>query len=162
MTAAGRPPQARTAMSRRERLMWAYRIAGPLGALVIGGLALLFLRRPHVAPYADPGRFAALVVVTAVIMAWSLGFARLTARKEDEFTLAGAKHAWFWGGLIGLSCAVPVLAFVAWGGLTMIDPAAFPPSRDKALAFILGFTMAVAFQGVGYAIARVWWVRARR
>ena len=152
MNAADRPP-----MSRRERLMWVYRIAGPAGGLALAGLTLLFLRRPHVIPYAEPLRFAALLAMTAVIMAWSLTFAWLTARKEDEYTLTGSKYAWFWGGIIGLVCSVPVLAFIAWGGLTMIDPAAFRPSRDKELALIFGYMLAVLFQFVGYLIARVWW-----
>ncbi|HEY1425338.1 MAG TPA: hypothetical protein VGF50_01585 [Caulobacteraceae bacterium] len=157
MTAAGRPPLEKPAMSRRERLMWIYRIAGPLGALVLAGLTLLVFRRPHAAPVAEPGRFAALLVMTVVIMGWSFGFAWLTARKEDEYTLTAAKYAWFWGGLIGLVSSVPVLAFVAWGGLTMFGLAAFGPSRDKAFCLILGYMIAVVFQFAGYVIARVWW-----
>jgi hypothetical protein len=49
------------------------------------------------------------------------------------------------------------MAFVTWGGLTMIDPAAFHPSREKASALVLGYGLAVGFQYVGYLVARVWW-----
>lgn len=162
MTAGGRQPQARPAMSRRERLMWTYRIAGPLGALALGALTLLVFRQPHAVPSGDPARFAALLVMTVVIMAWSFGFAWLTARKEDEYTLTAAKYAWFWGGLIGLLCSVPVLAFVAWGGLAMVGGAALRPTGGQSISLILGYMLAVAFQLVGYAIARVWWGRTSR
>ncbi len=151
MSAADRPP-----MSRRQRLMWVYRIAGPAGALAMAA-ALLLLRSPHHAPYADPARFVILLVMIMVIMAWSLTFAWLTARKEDEYTLTGSKYAWFWGGGIGLVCSVPVMAFIIWGGLTLVDPAAFRPSHDRALGLSSGYLLAVVFQFVGYVIARVWW-----
>jgi hypothetical protein len=36
-------------------------------------------------------------------MVWGLAFGWLAIRKEDEFTLTGAKFAWFWGGLTGSS-----------------------------------------------------------
>jgi hypothetical protein len=95
--------------------------------------------------------------MTGGIMGWSFAFAWLTARQEDEYTLAGAKYAWFWGGLIGLACSVPALAFLAWGGLTLIDPAAFRPNREKADILILGYVLAIMFQLVGFALARAWW-----
>ena len=151
MTAADRPP-----LSRRQRLMWVYRIAGPAGALAMAAVILL-LRSPHRAPGADPARFVILLAVVIAIMAWSLTFAWLTARKEDEYTLTGSKFAWFWGGLIGLVCSVPVMAFITWGGLTMIDPAGFRPSPERASALVFGYMLAVPFQFVGYVVARVWW-----
>jgi len=157
MTAAGRQP-----MSRRERLMWLYRVLGPAGALAIAIVTLLLFRSPRTAPYAEPARFAALLGMTMVIMGWSLCFAWLTARQEDEYTLSAAKYAWFWGGLIGLGCSVPVLAFLAWRGLTMLDPADFRPSRATAQALIFGYMLSVLFQMFGFLVARVWWARGRR
>jgi len=152
MTAADRPP-----MSRRERLMWVYRTAGPAGALALGVLTLLLFRSPRHPPYLEPARFVVLLVMTAVIMVWSFTFAWLTSRKQDEYTRNAAKYAWFWGGIIGLGCSVPVMAFIMWGGLTMIDPTAFRPSHEGALGLWFGYMLAVVFQFVGYLIARVWW-----
>jgi hypothetical protein len=151
MTAADRPP-----MSRRERLMWVYRIAGPAGALALAA-TLLLLRSPHRAPGADPARFVVMLALIVVIMGWTLAFAWLTARKEDEYTLTGSKFAWFWGGIIGLGCSLPVAAFAIWGGLTTIDPVAFPASRERAFGLWFGYMLAVVFQFVGFLIARVWW-----
>ena len=148
-------------LSRRERWMWIYRIVGPVGALALAALALPLVRRPSGGHAIDAARIGVGLVVVVVIMAWSFTFAWLTARREDEYTLTAAKYAWFWGGLIGLVCSVPVLAFIAWGGLALIDPAAFPPSRQTAFALTLGYMLAVVFQLVGYIIARVWWGRRR-
>ena len=157
MTAADRP-----SLSRRQRLMWIYRIAGPAGALGLGGLALLLFGSPRHAPDVEPARFAGLLVMLVVIMAWSFTFAWLTARKEDEYTLTAAKYAWFWGGLVGLVCSVPVTAFAIWGGLTMIDPAAFPPSRERAFGLWVGYLLALAFQFAGFLVARAWWGMRRK
>jgi hypothetical protein len=155
MTSLDRP-----AMSRRERLMWTYRIAGPAGAL---GMAALFLLLFHARPgehAVSSGRLAGGLVMVVVIMAWTFAFAYLTARQEDEYTLTAAKFAWFWGGLIGLVCSAPVLAFLAWRGMSLIDPKLLPPSR-AALPLILGYLLAIVFQLVGYMAARIWW-RVRR
>ena len=146
----------RTPMSRRERLMWIYRVAGPLGGLALAGLTLALFRRPPGAHSIDAARITGGLVMVVLIMAWSFAFAYLTATKEDEYTLTGAKFAWFWGGLFGLVCSTPVLAFIAWGGLTLIDPA-FRPQPDAVPPLILGYMLPLVFQMVGFLAVRAWW-----
>jgi len=92
-------------MSRRQRLMWVYRIAGPVGALVLAALTLIFFRKPNVAPYAEPARFAALLVMTVVIMGWSFGqfwgvdreANVIHSQQVNAFALPGGKIAVFTG-----------------------------------------------------------------
>jgi hypothetical protein len=143
-------------LSRRERLMWVYRIAGPAGALALGVVTLLLFRARPGAHGIDAARVTGALVMVVVIMAWSFAFSYLTARQEDEYALSGAKFAWFWGGLIGLVCSVPVLAFIAWGGLTLVDPA-FRPQPAAVMPLIFGYMLALVFQLAGYLVVRAWW-----
>lgn len=143
-------------MSPRQRRMWIYRIAGPGGALALAALTLLLFHGAARAQPIDAARVTGALVMAVVIMAWSVFFAWLTARQEDEYTLAGAKYAWFWGGTIGLACSVPVLAFIVWDGVRLIDPAS-RPHPGAALPMVFGYMLAVVFQLVGFLAARVWW-----
>lgn len=63
--------------------------------------------------------------------------------------------------LVGLVVSMPVFTFLALGGLHWLDPT-IAVDPDQLLAFTRGYTLPVAAQGIGAAIATVVWNRAKR
>lgn len=105
----------------------------------------------------------AIAAVTAAALigeAWALGFVSLMHRSFDEFQQERAKSAWYWGGGVGLVATMPIWAFIASGGVKLVEPT-WPVTRPLLMAFTLGFVLPCAGLGIGYFVASLWSRRAR-
>jgi hypothetical protein len=136
-----------------------------MAAAVIGAWAIILAPRffaPHLRGPPSPTWIMILSAATALAIAWALVFATLAFRRMDEFQQTASKFAWYWGGSIGLAASLPLFVFVYLGGLHWLDPARFHLGPDLALAFRLGYGLAVVSVGLGALIALAVWRIAKR
>ena len=146
---------------RRGMSIKAYKLTGALGAIVLMGLSAAAFVGRRGTVLGHPGPIVALTIAFTVAMAWNVAFQLIAHIRSDEFIRERQKSTWLWGGLVGLVVSMPVLMFVSLGGLHWIDPS-IPVDRDQLLAFTRGYTLPVAAQAIGAAIAMVFWNRAKR
>ncbi|MGH6955685.1 MAG: hypothetical protein ACREEW_03350 [Caulobacteraceae bacterium] len=142
---------------RRQLVIWGYAFAAWIGAFAIMLGPRLWLA-PHHAQVFDFGGWILLrsgLVAAGVI--WTLVFVRLAWRRSDEYMREASKFAWHWGGAFGLVAALPVYSFIEQGGLHWLWPLRFHMGADLALAFRMGFGVAVFAQAVGFLIAWAVW-----
>jgi hypothetical protein len=131
--------------------------------LIWGGSAALL---SHRAFGLDPDARIWLRVIGAGLgMAWTVAFAALAFRAQDEFTQEASKFAWYWGGAIGAAASAPVYTFIAFGGLRLLGfTSSLPRAANLALfhAFALGYSLLAVSLILGFGIARLWWSLSRR
>jgi hypothetical protein len=145
---------------RRSLARWGYMGAGVVGAAVIVYLPLLAW--PHRRGPPDPTWIVVVTVAAALAMAWVAGFAVLAFHRLDEFQRAASKFAWYWGGSLGLAVSAPIYLFILLGGLHWLDPAHFHLGAELAVAFRLGYGLAVVSIMLGFIVALGVWRITRR
>ena len=145
---------------RRTLMRWVYGALGIVGAAAIAVAPRLFAPGRHVAP--DPVWIVTVTIAATLAMAWAIAFAVLAFRRLDEFQQTASKFAWYWGGSIGIAISLPIYVFVLLGGLHWLDPARFHLGADLAVAFRLGYGLAVASIGIGFLAALAFWRLTRR
>jgi hypothetical protein len=138
-------------IDRRSLKSLSYACAG-----VSGGIALLYI--PRLLPQID-GQGASLAEVGSVVLAlaWTLYFALAGFRSAEEFARERSKFAWYWGSLIGIVTAVPVMALVALGGLPWLIA-----GRSEAHALGLGMMVMLGAQLIGFVVMSAWWRATKR
>ena len=152
----GRPPLP----GRRARLRWIYAGTGFVGAVAIL-YGAVFLA-PHHPGAPDPQRITIMSLAGAVSVVWAMVFATLAFRQLDEYQRTASKFAWYWGGLVGLVVSVPIYIFILLGGLHWLDPARFHLGADLAMAFRLGYAVAIFPMLLGFLVALGVWRITRR
>jgi hypothetical protein len=145
---------------RRALMRWVYAALGIAGATAIVVAPRLLAPQRHAA--ADPVWIVTVTIAAALAMAWAIAFAALAFRRLDEFQQAASKFAWYWGGSIGIGVSLPIYVFVLLGGLHWLDPARFHLGADLALAFRLGYGLAMASIGLGFLAGLAFWRLTRR
>ncbi|MFL5296993.1 MAG: hypothetical protein ACJ798_11490 [Phenylobacterium sp.] len=103
--------------------------------------------------------FATVCCLLAV--AWAMVFAALGFRRADEYFRERSKVAWYWGGLLGIGATAPVYVFIAMGGLHWLDPTR-PAGPELFRAFVMGYSLPIIAQLLGFTAVYVWWKAARR
>ncbi|HXA38748.1 MAG TPA: hypothetical protein VNW53_07105 [Phenylobacterium sp.] len=146
-------------LDRRTLQSWAFVAVAVGGAIPILFLPNLLASGPH-AP-GDAETVLSNTACTVLALAWACVFAVLGFRRADEFVQQRSKFAWYWGSLIGIVVAAPLFVFVGLGGLRLLDPAA-SVGRDLARAFMLGVTLPLAAQVLGFAGVTLWWKATKR
>ena len=139
----------------------AYKWTGALGAIALMAIAVVSFVGRRTSVLGQPGPILALTIVFTVAMAWNVAFQLLAYLRSDEFIREKHKSTWLWGGLVGLVVSMPLFMFFALGGLHWLDPS-IPVDRDQLVAFARGYTLPVAAQALGAAVAMVLWNRAKR
>jgi len=129
--------------------------AAVLGAAVIVSVPVLVA--PHRPRPPDPTWIVVVTVAATLAMAWAMGFVTLAFRRLDEFQRAAGKFAWYWGGSLGLAVSLPIYVFILLGGLHWLDPVHFHLGAELAVAFRLGYGLAVVSIGLGYLVALGVW-----
>ena len=145
---------------RRTRTRWTYLTIAVAGALAILWGAILL--GPHHTGAPDPVRIVVISLASGLSIAWTFVFATLAYRQLDEYQRAASKFAWYWGGVAGLAASLPVYVFVQLGGLHWLDPAHFHLGLQLALAFQLGYGLAVVSMLLGFLVALGVWRITRR
>src|ERR1700761_5198072 len=87
------------------------------GVAVAGGLAIMLVPDLLVlghAPGEGPTTTAKIIAVIASLT-WTSTFSVSGFRRAEEFVQERSKFAWYWGSLMGLVIAVPLLALLSWG-----------------------------------------------
>ncbi|HEY8005160.1 MAG TPA: hypothetical protein VIE16_13075 [Phenylobacterium sp.] len=144
---------------RRTLQSWAFTAAALGGALLILFLPELVGQAPR--PAGEATNVIANTACAAAAIAWACAFAIASFRKADEFVQQRSKFAWYWGSLIGIAAATPAFVFVGLGGLRLFDPAA-PVGAGVARAFMLGLTLPLAAQVLGFFAVTLWWRATKR
>ena len=134
-----------------------YALTGVVGASAMLLVPLMIFGRPRTPIYLDPPR----LIVWSLLVAAALVFAWLAFRRTGEFEQTASKFAWYWGGSIGLAVSCPVFAFIAWGGLHWLIPS-LPIGPQLFRAFVMGYSLAVGAQLIGFLVARAWWSASKR
>jgi hypothetical protein len=145
---------------RRALMRWVYVALGIVGATAIIVAPRLFAPGRHAPP--DPAWIVTVTIAATVGIAWAMAFAVLAFRRLDEFQQAASKFAWYWGGSIGIGVSLPIYVFVLLGGLHWLDPSRFHLGADLALAFRLGYGLAMSSVGIGFFAALAFWRLTRR
>jgi hypothetical protein len=149
--------------SERTLRSWGYIAVAAVGGLLIWIGPLFLLAHRGAFGLSDTTRLFARVVAASLAMAWTVVFAGLAYRAQDEFTQEASKFAWYWGGALGVGASAPIYVFVALGGLNLIG--AGPPLAERHAAFV-GFVSGYALMGIsllaGFAVARIWWTVSKR
>ncbi|HWE98869.1 MAG TPA: hypothetical protein VG248_03645 [Caulobacteraceae bacterium] len=146
---------------RRPLMRWVYVVVAVVGATAIVAAPHFFAPRRHASP-PEPAWIVTLTIATALAIAWATAFSVLAFRRLDEFQQAASKFAWYWGSTIGMGVSLPIYVFVLLGGLHWLDPARFHLGADLAVAFRLGYGLAVASAGIGFLAALTFWRLTRR
>jgi hypothetical protein len=146
--------------STRSMSRWGYVAAGLLGGWAIALTPIV--AAPHKTGALTPGWIVGCTVAAAVAIVWACVFATLAFRKLDEVERAASKFAWYWGGSIGFGASLPVFIFIYMGGLQWLDPAHFHHVPGLAVAFRLGYGLAVVSLMLGFFVGLAVWRIAKR
>jgi hypothetical protein len=142
---------------------WRHIAVAAIGGIVIWAGPAILLKHPGAFGLAVEPRLLLRVLAASLGMTWTVVFATLAYRAQDEFTQEASKFAWYWGGALGAAMSAPIYVFVAQGGLELIG--AGPPAAERHTAF-LAFSAGYQLLGVslmaGFAVARVWWSVSKR
>jgi hypothetical protein len=137
--------------------VWRYTALAVAGAVPLWIAPMLLLNR-----FAPGGtRIVAATVCCIAFVAWGFVFASLGFRRADEFMRERSKAAWYWGGLLGIAATAPVYVFIAMGGLHWLNPAS-PVGPDLFRAFVMGYSLPIVAQLLGYFAVYAWWKATRR
>jgi len=102
---------------------------------------------------ADPLRAILLTITVVFVLAISL----IWWRGADEAVREAHKWAWYWGGSVGIAAGMVVFALLSWDSRLI----ALPP-LEPADAVMIGMTLILGLQVVGYTVAwAIWWLRRR-
>ena len=124
-------------------------------------LTLLLFAVLRFAGVTGPARILVVTVGTSAMVAWWIVFALGIFKARDEYLQHAERHAWYWGGLIGLVASVPVFVFIGAGGLQWLWPEV-PGGREVGRAFVTGYVLPTFMQVTGALAVGLWWRLARR
>ncbi len=149
--------------SERTLRSWGWMALAAVGGFVIWVGPVVLLAHRGAFGLSDTTRLFVRVMAASLAMAWTVVFAGLAYRAQDEFTQEASKFAWYWGGAIGAGVSAPIYVFIVLGGLRLIGvgpPAA--ASKAAALAFAYGYGLLALSLVAGFAVARIWWTVTKR
>jgi hypothetical protein len=136
------------------------RITGPARTLAYFGLATVIGAALLGGAYLLKESLAGVFVVAALAMAAVLAASFWWWRGVDEAVREAHKAAWFWGGLIAVAVATPMLLLIAAAPDAQVE--AWALGDDPYSLITTGVLGCLTVQIVGYSVAwAAWWLKRR-
>ena len=147
----------------RSARHWTYMAVAAVGGVAIWAGPTHLLSQHGAFGLADQVRLLLRVLAASLAMVWTIVFATMAYRAQDEFTREASKFAWYWGGAVGAAVSAPIFVFFAMGGADLVAPRPPPPDHGAMFqAFAHGYMLLAVCLAAGSLAARLWWSLAKR